>query len=132
MTKPIELGVKTAKGPNKTNLEKPALEKPAKVEKSCVMPGREEDGAAIMTLSPQRARKNSGKPEIFDQIGAHLGRVYNDVLNQPIPDRFLDLMQALETGECVASERATRAVGGAGSHIGVKTRSVGGRKKDTK
>jgi len=30
-------------------------------------------------------------------IGRHLRQVYDDVLNQPIPDRFLDLLTQLET-----------------------------------
>ena len=55
--------------------------------------------AEIMALPPARGRKTGGPtPEIFDQIGQRLRNVYNDVLTQAVPDRFIDLLQALETG----------------------------------
>jgi hypothetical protein len=47
-------------------------------------------------LSSLRVKKTASKPEIADQIGRHLRSVYNDVLVQPIPDRFLDLLKDLE------------------------------------
>jgi len=34
--------------------------------------------------------------EVQTQIGRQLRSIYNDVLNQPIPDRFLDLLQKLD------------------------------------
>jgi hypothetical protein len=47
-------------------------------------------------LSSLRVKKTASKPEIADQIGRHLRSVYNDVLVQPIPDRFLDLLKDLD------------------------------------
>ncbi|WP_041778184.1 NepR family anti-sigma factor [Beijerinckia indica] len=39
---------------------------------------------------------HASKPTFADQIGKGLRMVYDDVLAQPVPDRFLDLLQALE------------------------------------
>jgi hypothetical protein len=46
--------------------------------------------------SVSRLRKTTGKPEVADQIGIGLRSVYNDVLSQPVPDRFFDLLRQLE------------------------------------
>jgi hypothetical protein len=43
-----------------------------------------------------RARKATEKPAIGEQIGRQLRSVYNDILAQPVPDRFLDLLRELE------------------------------------
>jgi len=37
--------------------------------------------------------------EIQVQIGRQLRTVYDDVLNQPIPDRFMELLQKLDTSK---------------------------------
>ena len=42
------------------------------------------------------SKKTTSKPEISDQIGRQLRSVYNDVLAQPVPDRFLDLLKDLD------------------------------------
>jgi hypothetical protein len=39
------------------------------------------------------------KPELGEQIGRQLRSLYNDVLAQPVPDRFLDLLQTLDKNE---------------------------------
>lgn len=41
--------------------------------------------------------KPAQRPEVADQIGVSLRTVYNDVLSQPVPDRFFDLLRQLET-----------------------------------
>lgn len=61
-----------------------------------------------MRLNPPRARKASAKPEIVNQIGQCLGRVYNDVLKQPVPDRFIELLQTLETGSPASLESTAK------------------------
>jgi len=43
-----------------------------------------------------RSKKPAVKQEISEHIGRQLRSVYNDVLAQPVPDRFLDLLRALE------------------------------------
>ena len=41
-----------------------------------------------------RARRRSA---IGDKIGAQLRSIYNEVLNEPLPERFSDLLNQLET-----------------------------------
>lgn len=88
-----------------------------------------------MAFVPSRARKTTAKkgakPEIIDQIGQHLGKVYNDVLNQPVPDRFLDLLQSLESGESPKLDRSRSAVKYAAA-VELETSSAGERKKESK
>jgi hypothetical protein len=43
-----------------------------------------------------RARKPGQSPELTGQIGNKLRSVYNEVLSQPVPDRFLDLLKELD------------------------------------
>ncbi|MDH7797760.1 MULTISPECIES: NepR family anti-sigma factor [unclassified Beijerinckia] len=45
---------------------------------------------------PPRRRTSPAKREVHAQIGRQLRSIYDDVLNQPIPDRFLDLLLKLE------------------------------------
>ena len=47
-------------------------------------------------MSSIRVKKTTAKPEISDQIGRQLRSVYNDVLSQPVPDRFLDLLKDID------------------------------------
>jgi hypothetical protein len=105
VTKPIELSAKKAEPigdlPNSTQAEKPL---PSKGRKDAAAGQRTE--ADIMRLNPPRARKASAKPEIVNQIGQCLGRVYNDVLKQPVPDRFIELLQTLETSAPTPLETA--------------------------
>lgn len=88
-----------------------------------------------MAFVPSRARKTTAKkgakPEIIDQIGQHLGKVYNDVLNQPVPDRFLDLLQSLESGEAPKLDHSRSAAKYA-APVELETSSAGERKKDSK
>ena len=46
---------------------------------------------------PEPAKKPASKSQIADQIGLHLRSVYNDVLAQPVPVRFLELLRQLES-----------------------------------
>lgn len=41
-------------------------------------------------------RKAASKSEVADQISEHLRTLYDDVLKQPVPDRFLELLRQLE------------------------------------
>ena len=63
---------------------------------------------------PRRGKKNEGKkmraasqgssgrdrtpidPRIQVEIGKHLRAVYDDVINEPVPDKFMELLQKLE------------------------------------
>ena len=48
-------------------------------------------GSKIVTMTP-----TSTKPEVFDLIGQRLRSFYNEVADQPVPDRFMDLLNQLE------------------------------------
>jgi hypothetical protein len=39
------------------------------------------------------------KSEIQEKLGRKLKEVYADVVNEPVPDRFLDLLNQLEEAE---------------------------------
>ena len=57
--------------------------------------------AEIIQLDTTRNRSKAPTPNdpanvpIDEHIGRHLKAIYDDVLNQPIPDRFLDLLNQL-------------------------------------
>jgi hypothetical protein len=53
---------------------------------------------ANANLSPTISGKDSPglEPELQEQIGVQLRAVYDEVLNEPIPDRFLKLLEELE------------------------------------
>lgn len=47
-------------------------------------------------VSVHRGRKAACRGDVADQIGLGLRNVYDDVLSQPVPDRFFDLLRQLE------------------------------------
>ncbi|MGH6935868.1 MAG: NepR family anti-sigma factor [Methylocella sp.] len=59
-------------------------------DKRCPEPAKEIIGGPC-------AKKPASKSQIADQIGLHLRSVYNDVLAQPVPGRFLELLRQLES-----------------------------------
>ena len=89
-----------------------------------------------MAFVPSRARKNAAKsgakPEIVDQIGQHLGKVYNDILKQPVPDRFLDLLQSLEAGEPPKHDHGPPSADKSSVRVEFEVSTAGERKKDSK
>lgn len=46
---------------------------------------------------PPAVGRGKPKSEIADQISGHLRSLYDDVLNQPVPGRFLELLRQLES-----------------------------------
>lgn len=67
---------------------------------------RMEDGALVaapeglVVLNSRRPTRSTNPKEPSDlgeQIGEQLRGLYDDVLNQPIPDRFLELLNRLES-----------------------------------
>jgi hypothetical protein len=46
----------------------------------------------------QRSAKQAGSAK-EDWIGAHLRKVYDEALSEPVPDRFLSLLQQIEKKE---------------------------------
>lgn len=55
--------------------------------------------------SPGRSRRRPPKSgasiqmQVQDHIGRQLRAVYDDLLSQPVPDRFLDLLEKLDQGK---------------------------------
>jgi hypothetical protein len=90
---PIEQGTKTAAAPLAKG------DTSGSVGVGCPVGGQEQEPrgpAEIMSLARVRARKTEPKSEIIEQIGRRLRSVYNEVLFQPVPDRFHDLISAFE------------------------------------
>jgi hypothetical protein len=50
-------------------------------------------------------KKAASKSDIANQIGMQLRSIYDDVLAQPVPGRFLDLLRQLE---CSAGTRLNK------------------------
>jgi hypothetical protein len=46
---------------------------------------------------PPGKSRGKAKGDVGTQIGFQLRNLYDDVLSQPVPDRFLDLLSQLET-----------------------------------
>jgi hypothetical protein len=107
VTKPINLKPRNAPLPSHRSdhpqpdetkrAEAPAAEQP------------EAKGLAGVSMLPVSRRKQAPGPEIVEQIGHRLASVYNSVLAQPIPDRFLDLLAQLDAGEGDAQADKTSA-----------------------
>ena len=96
VTKPIELKPKSIGSPGLRRAEVSRSSEESQEQS----PGYEAKGLAGVSILPvSRRRKAAPKPEIVEQIGHRLASVYNSVLTQPIPDRFLDLLAKLEAGE---------------------------------
>jgi Anti-sigma factor NepR len=47
-------------------------------------------------IDSDRMKNASAKPEVSDLIGERLRNYYNAVAEQPVPDRFMDLLNQLE------------------------------------
>jgi len=54
------------------------------------------ENGSSRTPAARRGKKPAEKQDIGEHIGRQLRSVYNDVLAQPVPDRFLDLLRTLE------------------------------------
>ena len=88
-------------------------------------PGSKGTGTAELVGSHKRAVKTEtpplrdgairrsamGRPsnDVGEQIGSELRGLYADVVSQPVPDRFLDLLNRLETG-AIPSPAGTKAL----------------------
>lgn len=55
-----------------------------------------------------RQRHPSVSSDLADQIGARLRGVYDDVLAQPVPERFLELLRQLESAPGASFARAKK------------------------
>ncbi len=50
----------------------------------------------------------NGKPGVGEYIGRELREIYDDVLAQPVPDRFLALLNKLDAGAISAAQAVGR------------------------
>ena len=57
-----------------------------------------EDGNKTAKTSKKTEKMNHAptQPEIYDLIGQRLRNYYDEVAKQPVPDRFVDLLNQLE------------------------------------
>jgi hypothetical protein len=52
--------------------------------------------APIVNEKNVRMIKTSAKPQVSDLIGQRLRNYYDEVASEPIPDRFMDLLNQLD------------------------------------
>jgi hypothetical protein len=62
-----------------------------------MMSNEERDKSPAGGIAPGRAKKAPAGKE--DWIGANLRKVYDEALNEPVPDRFLSLLKEIEKKE---------------------------------
>jgi hypothetical protein len=59
-----------------------------------------DDGKKLKAGKPQKKNEEMhqtpAKPEVSDLIGQRLRNYYDEVAKEPVPDRFLDLLNKLE------------------------------------
>lgn len=110
VTKPIELRAKKAGAPVHGRVEK----SPSAECKEVSASKEARASTAVGALAAGGICRSAPKPEIIEQIGYRLRGVYNDVLAQPIPDQFLDLLAELESGGPVGARNLSlpRSAGG--------------------
>lgn len=58
---------------------------------------KNKDKASKPAKKSQKMIHSAGKPEVSDLIAQRLRKFYDTVAEQPVPDRFLDLLSQLET-----------------------------------
>jgi hypothetical protein len=100
VTKPIDLRAKKAIAPIRGAKKNQSADLKVSSAEEARAP------TPVGALAAARVRAAVPKPEIIDQIGLRLRGVYNDVLMQPIPERFIDLLGQLEAG-CGAHQEAS-------------------------
>jgi hypothetical protein len=59
-------------------------------------------------LAPETMSSRRTKSRVDQQIDENLRRVYDDALNQAVPDRFLDLIERLKTADTARDPGAAR------------------------
>jgi len=62
-----------------------------------MMSNDENDNSQAVRRPPQPAKKAGAGKE--DWIGAHLRKVYDEALSEPVPDRFLALLKEIDKKE---------------------------------
>ncbi len=57
---------------------------------------RQKSGAAKSSKTIEKAMTHPAKPEVSDLISQRLRKFYDTLAEQPVPDRFMDLLDKLE------------------------------------
>jgi hypothetical protein len=59
---------------------------------------RKNEGRKMRTVVPNTSGRGHAPidPRIQHEIGKHLRAVYDDVINEPVPDKFMELLEKLE------------------------------------
>ncbi len=60
--------------------------------------GARKSGAGMRTETQGRSEGGRGgmDPRIQTEIGKHLRAIYDDVISEPVPSKFMDLLEQLE------------------------------------
>jgi hypothetical protein len=56
-------------------------------------------GTRMRTDTPGESSRRGGAqidPRIQNEIGKHLRAIYDDVINEPVPSKFMELLEKLE------------------------------------
>ncbi len=53
-------------------------------------------GMRTQTQTPGQGAKPNVDPRIQTEIGKHLRAIYDDVISEPVPSKFMDLLEQLE------------------------------------
>ena len=61
--------------------------------------GSMEDKPKLPHEDSADANEESGSPEVPEWLGTQLRELYSDVMNEPMPDKFRDLLKQLEDKE---------------------------------
>lgn len=59
-------------------------------------PGGSKSHPGSASVRVVSARSKKPEPDVADHISRQLKAVYDDMLNQPVPDRFIDLLSQLD------------------------------------
>lgn len=71
-------------------------------------PGERRGGAPVRETAKPRCRNGHAEATVAAYIGRELREIYDDVLAQPVPDRFLSLLNKLDAGAISAAQTADR------------------------
>ncbi len=81
---------------SKTLIKGKEIQSRETLELECASINFQDPGEPSLLTAP-RQKKGSHKNDLAEQIGLGLRSVYDDVLAQPVPDRFFELLRQLET-----------------------------------
>jgi len=88
--------------------ESPAKLAARREESSHKVEGRRCGVSDRETVAPRSRPNGHGKAGVGEYIGRELRELYDDVLAQPVPDRFLALLNKLDAGAISAAQAADR------------------------